>query len=82
MKVKCGRVEFDLNDKDIIFFNGACYMIITRKVQIGDWSRTSSPTLAMTKAKKMIKGGLIIEVELSNPPYIGQGYKYYKISNN
>ena len=79
MKIKCGRIEYELNEKDIIFFNGACYMLITRKI-VGEWGRKHSPTVAIAKAKKLIKDGLLKEVKLSNPPYSGENYKYYKIN--
>lgn len=78
MKIKCGRKEYELNKHDVIFFNGACYMIMTREE--GDLYRKYSPIVAKAKAKQLIKEGLFKEVTLSNPPYYGDSYKYYKIS--
>ena len=52
MKVKCGRVEYDLNEKDTVIFNGSLYMIITRRTRGNYW-----PVIAKTTAKRLIKEG-------------------------
>lgn len=76
--VKCGREEYTLNKKDVIFFNGACYQIITREISRG-WDKYS-PRLAIRLAKQLIKEGKLKEYKPSNAPYYGEGYKYYRLS--
>jgi hypothetical protein len=58
MIIKCGRREFDLNEKDEIMYNGACYQIITRKYRQG-WNELT-PVIAINIVKKLIKEGKII----------------------
>lgn len=77
MNIKCGKEEFELTDKDVIFFNVACYQLITRKVRKG-WNQ-HTPMLAKKKVEKLIKNGELKEIQLDNPPYRGEGYKYYSI---
>lgn len=77
MKVKCGRREITLTEKDIIMFNGVCYQIITRKIGVR-WEATT-PIIAKAKAKELIKNGLLKEVKLKNPPYKEESLIYYMI---
>lgn len=77
MKIKCGRKEFELNEKDLIMDNGACYQLITRRIGIGYESKV--PMLAKGKANQLIKEGKLKEVKLENPPFKGGGLKYYSI---
>ena len=77
MKVKCGRREIILDEKDIIMFNGACYQIITKKIGVG-WEATT-PIIGKTKAKELIKNGLLKEVKFKNPPYKTESLVYYMI---
>jgi len=73
MKIKCGREEFDLNEKDVILDNRACFQIITRETGRG-WTKYP-PIIAKGIAKKLIKdGSLILKEEKEN------GNKYYKIN--
>jgi hypothetical protein len=71
--VKCGRKEYDLNSKDVIMYNGACYQIITREVRNG-WF-TYPPRIPTAKAIKMIKDGRL-KLAKSN-----KGLEYYKIAD-
>lgn len=77
MIVKCGKIEYELNGKDIVMYNGACYQIITRKVGYG-WN-SSSPIIAKSKAIKLIKDGLLKKVNLNNAPYKEDYITYYSI---
>lgn len=77
MIVKCGRVEYELNEKDIVMYNGVCYQIRTRTVGYGYYSRC--PIIAKSKAAKFIKDGLLKEVTLDNPPLKGDYLTYYSI---
>ncbi|MFO1442857.1 hypothetical protein KDN24_06465 [Bacillus sp. Bva_UNVM-123] len=77
MKIKCGRDEFELNEKDIIMYNGACYQLLTREVRNG-W-HSHSPVLAKAKAEKLIKTGDLKEVKLEKSPYKDNSLIYYSI---
>jgi hypothetical protein len=77
MKIKCGRNEFDLTEKDIIMYNGACYQLITRTIHKG-W-HSHYPVLANGKAEKLIKDGLLKEATLENPPHKIGNIIYYSI---
>jgi hypothetical protein len=77
MIVKCGRIEFELTEKDLVMYNGACYQIITRKVGFG-WNE-STPIIAKSRAMKLIKEGLLKEVQLDKPRYKGENIIYYSI---
>lgn len=57
MKVKCGRDEYEVTNKDLILDNGACYQLITKKKFLG-WNEYS-PTISKTLFNKMLKAGLI-----------------------
>lgn len=57
MKIKCGRREFEVTERDRILDNGACYILITQKY-FSDWSQMS-PTVAKTTFNKLLKGGKI-----------------------
>ena len=78
MELKCGRETFNLNEKDVIMYNGACYQLITRKVDVG-WKQ-STPVVAKAKAKKLIKDGLLTSAVLENAPYKGEDIEYYMIA--
>jgi hypothetical protein len=83
MLLKCGRDEFDLTDKDSIFFNGVVYILMTRKV--GSGYRSYSPTVSKTKMKQLIKSGEIVLIK-ENLEYVTSDgeemwYRYYKIKD-
>lgn len=77
MKIKCGTKEFELNEKDLIMDNGACYQLITRRIGIGYYAQV--PVIAKSKAKQLIKEGKLKETKLEKPPFKGNGLKYYSI---
>jgi len=53
--IKCGREEFDLNEKDVILDNGCCFQILTRETGKG-WNKYA-PIIAKRLANKLIKNG-------------------------
>lgn len=61
MKVKINRREYDITEKDYCIFNGACYILMSRKVFTG-WS-SSSPTFPKTLMNKMLKEGTAYKTE-------------------
>lgn len=71
LKIKCNRNEYNLNEKDLIMFNGACYQIISRTNDNG-----STPIVSKILAKKLITAGsLRIRKELQKDIYC----TYYSI---
>jgi len=77
MKIKCGRVEYELNENDIVMYNGACYQLITRRVWKG--FNQTVPIISKSKAIKLIKDGLLKEKKLDNPPHESKSIIYYSI---
>ena len=53
MKIKCGRKEFEVNENDVLLFNGACWMLITKKIQKGYGFVV--PTVSKTVCNKLLK---------------------------
>ena len=82
MKIKCGVNEFDLNEKDIIFYNGACYQITTRTFR-KDWGECY-PKISTVNAKKLIKSGDLILINEEMKYITSQGkevwHRYYRIN--
>jgi len=82
MILKCGRNEIELNDKDVILFNGVCFILMTRK--IGHSFSSYSPTVSKTRMKQLLKSGeLILTKEyLDYTTSNGQEMwkRYYKIN--
>lgn len=74
MVIKCGRKEIKIGVEDWILFNGACYQIMSTE-------ETYAPKIAISKAKQLIKSGLIYEVFPQNPSYKGNYLKYYKFQD-
>jgi hypothetical protein len=83
MIIKCGRREFDLNENDVIFDNGACFQITSQTYREG-WTEYY-PKIANAKAKKMIKDGELVLIK-ENLEYTTSGgvdvyYRYYKVKS-
>jgi hypothetical protein len=56
--VKIGRYEFDINEKDVILDNGACYQLITRRGRLVGWDFTT-PIISKTQFEKLRKGEMV-----------------------
>lgn len=78
MELKCGKNTYQLTEKDVILFNGAAYILMTRKERSGYF--TSSPSVGKTKMKQLIKNGSLRKVIFKNPPYRAENFEYYKIT--
>jgi len=57
--VKAGRNTFECNFSDKIMFNGACYILITKKIWV-EWSEVS-PTISKTEFNRLMKLGVLSE---------------------
>ena len=81
MLIKCGRKEIELTNKDIIFYNDACYQIMTQTIRQNFYE--IYPVIAKDKAEKLIKDGKLIEIKKEFAYYIGRKeywYIWYKLN--
>lgn len=62
MDLKVGRDILDINEKDIILDNGACYQIITKEV--GKLCGTYSPIISKSLFSKLNKCGAVYTNEM------------------
>lgn len=60
--VKASRHTFECDSSDKIMFNGACYILITKKIW-ADWSEVS-PTVSKTEFNRLKKLGILSEPHL------------------
>lgn len=81
MEIKIGRKIFTLTEKDVIFNNGFCCVLMTQTVMCG-WSRTN-PSIAKTTFNKLAKSGDIVLVKEVMEYVTSDGRevwkRYYKI---
>lgn len=79
-KLKVGRNVFDINENDIVLFNGACWMLLTRKI-IKGW-HDYSPTVSKALCKKLVKKNVLVmfkkEREYLTSDGEQMGLYYYK----
>lgn len=78
MKISCNRVEYTLDNTDLIMFNGNCYQIVTKKVTQRGFCGGYPPIIAKSKAKKLIKDNILIEVNKNEK----DGLTYYQIKGD
>ena len=52
-ELKIGRRVFDITEKDIVMFNGACWQLITQTIHSG-WNNYY-PTVSKTLCGKLLK---------------------------
>lgn len=64
MKIKCGRREFKVTEKDLILDNGNCYQLITQ-YYFNRFSRLT-PLVAKSTFNKLLKSG---QIKLSPKKY-------------
>lgn len=62
MDLKVGRNILDINEKDIILDNGACYQIITKEV--GKLCEAYSPIISKSLFSKLNKCGAVYTNEM------------------
>lgn len=82
MNIKVKNGVFNLTDKDVLLFNGACWQLITQEYFTG-W-HSACPRFPMVKCKKWVKKGaltLIKEKDLYKTADGQQmGLWYYKVN--
>ena len=57
-ELKIGRLVFDITEKDIVMFNGACWQLITQTIHSG-WNNYY-PTVSKTLCEKLLKKNILI----------------------
>ena len=60
-ELKIGRRVFDITEKDIVMFNGACWQLITQTIHSG-WNNYY-PTVSKTLCEKLLKKNILILVK-------------------
>ena len=78
MKIKCGREEFDLTDKDVIMYNKFCYQLITQRTGSG-W-KESIPIVSKVLAGKLIKQNKLVMFKATGTIEGKNKLEYYKIN--
>ena len=78
--LKVGRNVYDINEKDVVMFNGACWQLLTRRVFNGwhGYPLTVSKTLCQKLLKKDILKLVKKEKEYVTADGQQMGLYYYK----
>ena len=58
MKITASRRTYEVSNKDLVMYNGACYQLMTQKYY-HNWGYIS-PVISKTNAKKWIKEGILV----------------------
>lgn len=79
-ELKVGRNVFDINENDVVLFNGACWMLLTRK--IGKEWHYYNPTVSKALCQKLLKKDILVmfkkEREYLTSDGKQMGLYYYK----
>lgn len=61
MKIKIRNKEFEITDKDIVLFNGVCWMLITQEILCG--YHNFNPILSKVNCERWREKGALILIE-------------------
>lgn len=79
-ELKVGRNVFDINEKDVVLFNGACWQLITRRVFDG-WHNVT-PSISKVICNKFVKKNILVMFKKENEYITSDGKQmglyYYK----
>ena len=79
-ELKFGRNVFDITDKDVVMFNGACWQLISQKIFDGWYDY--HPKVSKTMCEKFVKKGILVmyrkEQEYLTQDGKQMGLYYYK----
>lgn len=59
--MKIGHRDFNISNKDVIFFNGSCYILMTQSF-ISNWVNCH-PTVSKTQVNKLLKENKLVEIK-------------------
>lgn len=81
-ELKIGRRVFDITEKDVVMFNGACWQLMTQTVRSG-W-HDCYPVVSKTLCEKLLKKNILILVKKERE-YVTEsgkqmGLYYYKFN--
>ena len=79
-ELKVGRRVFDINENDIILFNGACWMLTTKTIRNG--YSECYPTVSKIMCEKFVKKNILVFIRKEKEYITSSGEKmglyYYK----
>ena len=76
-ELKIGRRVFDINEKDVVLFNGACWLLVTQTYFDG-WHPVY-PTMSKSMCEKLVKKNVLVHVKTKVAEEGKQtGMYYYK----
>lgn len=79
-ELKIGRKVFDITEKDVVLFNGACWQLITQEIFSN--YHYYPPTMSKTMCEKFVKKGILVmfkkEKEYTTMDGKQMGLYYYK----
>lgn len=82
--LKVGKQIFDINEKDIIVFNGASWILKTRKVKSGWYD--CSPSVSKILCERLLKKNILILIKKKDEYITADGQQmgtyYYKFDVN
>ena len=62
--INASKKKIAVSDEDLVWNNGACYMIKTQKTR-SDWGYEAyyNPVISMTNVKKWLKKGALVQID-------------------
>lgn len=85
MDIIASRRHFEVTDKDIVMYNGACYQLTTQHYR-GEYGGNyhigynANPQIPKSRAEKLIKEGKLIHFVTQKSPYSDMPLKYYRFN--
>lgn len=79
--IKYNGELYNLTNEDVISFNGICYQILTKKIEVGIFGIEIYPSLPFSMVNNLIEEGVLVEFKPSNKLYAALNRKYYMIIN-
>lgn len=85
MDIVASRKHFDVTNKDLVMFNGACYQLTTKRYLKYDdashlFSRYMVPIIPNSRAEKWIKQGVLVLEKVTGNAENRSEMKYYRFN--
>lgn len=85
MDIVASRKHFDVTNKDLVMFNGACYQLTTKRYLKYDdanhlFSRYRTPIIPNSRAEKWIKQGVLVLEKVTGNAENRNEIKYYRFN--
>ena len=85
MDIIASRRHFEVTNKDIVMYNGACYQLMTQKYLAHDGgmyhlSYDATPKIPNSRAEKLIREGKLIQFTTQKSQYSNLPLKYYRFN--